>query len=712
MSGVDFSNTDDGKVVVAENINQVDLVGKRLVDRLNEALRAYSSQPIVWAEPVLSKVNATSQSSTDGPASSEIMNELLANPRSTMVMAPPQFGLTCLAHHMIKEAWHRHSARWLFLDASAMKLSTTERYIRRALAAEAIDIDEVQCVVVDGCNQDKEKAKLLRAIIDKFKHTSIVVMLTMDDVKCLEGGEAISVPRDFEQMYLLALSRGRLRAVVTAYNQKHPIGDDDVILSKVVSDLDILNIHRTPLNCLTLLKIAEKHFDESPVNRTKMLEMVLFLLFNTDVVPGYKTKPDLKDCEYVLGRLCEKMLRTENYGFTRENFCKELMSSCAEKLIDLEIDVVFDVLYANNIITLKSGQYQFRYSYWVFYFAALRMHSDAEFASYVLEGKKYVSYPELIEFYTGIDRNRADALRQLMRDLCDACNTVQSKVGLPDGMNPLRNAKWTLTETELTRMQDDISEDVLKSKLPDEVKDRYADRAYNPVKPYDQSIFTILREYSLLFLMQNIKASARALRNSDYVEPDLKREMLNEIMRSWEQVTKVVTVLAPVLAERGDATFGGLRFVLDAQAFKGSFEQRTVQVFQSGPQNVVNFFREDLFSAKMGPLLFDHMASENNDIRKHELALLLISERPRGWKDQIQDYIGSIAKDSYYLLDVLSVLRREYKYSFASSAALAEIAYLIKMTYVKHKHGLKKPGPHEVAKISQGLLPKRGPDDS
>lgn len=108
----------------------------------------------------------------------------------------------------------------------------------------------------------------------------------------------------FNVLHLLALPRTQIRKVVCEYNKSKDIGEEDIVLSKVVTDLDTLNIHRTPLNCITLLKVSEKHFDESPVNRTNMLEMVLFVLFNLEGIPTYKTKPDLKDCEYVLGCFC------------------------------------------------------------------------------------------------------------------------------------------------------------------------------------------------------------------------------------------------------------------------------------------------------------------------------------------------------------------------------------------------------------------------
>ena len=184
-----------------------------------------------------------------------------------------------------------------------------------------------------------------------------------------------------------------------------------------------------------------------------MLELVLFVLFDMGNVPNYKSKPDLKDCEHVLGRFCEGMIRNKTYEFSRDAFLKNLKSFCSEKLIELDIDVVFDVLKSNCIIVQRNSNFSFRFSYWIFYFAAKRMHSDKHFAEYVFEDDKYISFPELVEFYTGIDRNRADALSILTRDIRATCDTVQEKIGLPDHMNPFRLLKWKPTETAINKIQ-------------------------------------------------------------------------------------------------------------------------------------------------------------------------------------------------------------------------------------------------------------------
>jgi len=304
---------------------------------------------------------------------------------------------------------------------------------------------------------------------------------------------------------------------------------DAYVLTKISKELESLNLHRTPYNILTILKVSERYYDDSPVNRTKMIEMILFVLFDFGEIPRYKTKPDLKDCEYVLGKYCELMLKREVFTFTKEEFIAELKKFCKEKYIELDIDVVFEILNNNSIIIFDYGKYRFKSSFWIYYFGAKRMHNDEKFREYIFQSKKYSAYPEIIEFYTGIDRNSDDALKILLNDITSTKNTVEEKLGIKEDINPLNSARWKPSENEIAKIQNEIGENVLKSNLPDAVKDQFLDKSYNQIRPYNQSIRKIFEDYSLHNLMQQIKASSTALRNSDYSDSELKKTLLLEI---------------------------------------------------------------------------------------------------------------------------------------------------------------------------------------
>jgi hypothetical protein len=532
-------------------------------------------------------------------------------------------------------------------------------------------------------------------------------MQKIDDCKFInsEEEESITIEREFKSLHLLALPRTQIRKLISEYNKVKSLGDEDILVSKVTQDLDVLNIHRTPFNCFTLLKAAEKQFDESPVNRTKMIEQVLYVLFDLGRLPTYKTQPDVKDCEFVLGRYCESIIKDSAFEFSRDSFLKDLEKYCKEKLIDLEVSIVFDVLINNGIIIKKGPNFSFRNTFWIFYFAAKRMHTSPEFAKYVFDSKIYISFPEIIEFYTGIDRNREDALQILTRDIKETCDIVFEKVGMPDNVNPYAHALWRPNEESIKKVQEEISQNVLKSNLPEEVKDQYADKSYNQIRPYNQSIRTIFAKYSLHNLIQNIRASSRALRNSDYVDPVHKRALLLEIMRSWEQLSKVLLALAPMLAAQGKAAFEGQTFNLLGD-FGETFEERLNTIIQVTPTNIIGLYKDDFYSPKLGPLLFEQFNAEPNPLKKHHLALLIIFGRPNDWKKIIESYIESLNKNSFFLYDTVNAIKAKYSFDFVSKETEAEMVFLIKLGLAKHEFGGAKP-VHRIKEILNSNLPKR-----
>ena len=648
VSGVNFSDTDDGCIRFNFDNKQPTLENDFILDlfntRLEEALRTYSHQPIAWIDRVLSK-NSEVSSGQEEKDSYFNIDDLINKPFDLIIKAPAQFGLTCLALYLTRKAWEQNKEFWLYIDCKMLRLQDVDRAVEKELSTMHQKNEKIRCIVLDSWRLfEKTSVKIIKKIKNKYPNIPVVIMQTTDEATLLSSSkgnddENESFEFDFETLYLLALQRKDVRKLVALYNNEKSIGEEEVVMAKVVSDLDVLNIHRTPLNCFTLLTVLEKYFNESPVNRTIMLEKVLFLLFDMGNVPTYKSKLDVKDCEYVLGVFCERMIKNDAYYFSREDFIKDIKLFCVNKLIEVDIDLLFDILFSNNIIAKYENLYSFRFAYWIFYFAAQRMHHNKDFTDYIFSSNKYANFPEIIEFYTGIDRNRSDALVILTKDINETCDIVQSKVGLPENMNPFKYLSWRPDSESLDKMQTELNENVQNSKLPKDIKDQYADNTYDPGKPYYQRINNILHEYSVVILMQDIKAASRALRNSDYVDPEIKIKLFQGITRAWEQLSRVLLALTPMLAIKGNAGFEGAGFILYGN-FGDTIEKRFNEVLTNIPYNITLWFKDDLFSNKVSPLLYDQLNSETNEFIKHSIALLIILERPRNWKTKILNYIN------------------------------------------------------------------------
>lgn len=682
-----------------------------LEERLNKSLQLFAGQPRIWIDPIISSKSDMSTCPDDNYDNRVEVASIISNPYDAIISAPPQFGLTCLSHYMIMEAW-KENFFWLYIDAKKIKAHNVPQYIKNELIELGLKEDTIiKCVIVDGWNSmDNMALKKLKSICDQFDSIPIILMRTLDNSKFIkEKQDDVKIERNFQLLYLLAMTRNQIRTVVTEYNKTVSIADTDTLLEKIVSDLTTLNIHRTPQNCLTLLKADEKRFDVSPVNRSQMLEDVLYVLFEFTEVPRYNSQPDVKDCQFILGCFCEKLIRENRMIFTREDFLSITKEASDKNLIDIDVLLVFNILINNNIIIIANDNtFCFKSAFWLLYFAARQMSYNNEFAEYIFKSKKYLDYPELIEFYTGIDRNKTDALNVLMNDIHETCDTVFSRLGIPDSINPYKYAFWNPTEEHILRIQKEISDSVMTSGLPESIKDRYSDASYNQITPYNQSVILhdFFEEYYIYNLIQEIKSSSCALRNSDYANPETKKKLLAEVLRGWLQISKVLFALIPVLASKGHAVYGGASFLL-SDNFGDTAEERAKNILFVISTNVIAIFKEDIFSPKIAPLLYDAFDHAISPLLKQQLALLFVLCRPNKWHEKIEKYIISLPKNSFYLFELVSEMRAQYKFGFVEEQELKLLALMTKKCLAKHQFGVDNPSPGQVKQIPSSVLPKR-----
>ena len=297
-------------------------------------------------------------------------------------------------------------------------------------------------VILDNYCGDKPSRRILKEMQLAFPHVPMVVLQSIDDCARIADAMEVHDIAEFDTLYLWALTKTRLRELVSAYVQDTDDLDDDLVTARVAADIEALNIHRTPLNCLMILRLLEQAFEESPVNRTDMIGRVLTLLFlQFDQIPRYAIRPDLKDCEYALGYFCEWLIRAEKTTFSKSEFYAKTIEYCKAQLIDLDVEVLFAFLAIENVLVRKGHEFGFRFSYWLYYFAAHRMHHDPDFAEFILSDRRYAAYPELIEFYAGIDRRRSDAVKCMTGDLARMNSDFLARTQIASGLNPVRARK-------------------------------------------------------------------------------------------------------------------------------------------------------------------------------------------------------------------------------------------------------------------------------
>lgn len=676
-----------------KRIEEIDLIAKKMQDDLDESLKSYNEAVPLWIDPIISSKREVPKDPTKNHEFKVDLNEIINNPNDYIIVAPSEFGLTSLAHFMKLEAW-KIGKTFLYVDAKRTKKHKVVRDIYSTLESYYFnkDINKIDCILLDSvCLEENGIMQMVKNICDSFIDIPLIILNTTDNNYFLKSDEddKVEIKRKFTSYYLLPLPQTEVRKLVKSYTSIKCIEEDEEsMLSMVTKDLETLNMHRTAKNCISILRASSKiGTGYSPINRTKLLDTLLSIVFEEYEIPTYKDKkPDIKDCTFVLGYFCELLTIQNDFEFTEDFFMSNLRDFCTKNYIELDLNYLFNALVDNSIFgRIGVNNFYFKNSYWVFYFLAHHMNLNKEFLDNVYENSRYIDYPEIIEFYTGIDRNKSDALVMLIEDIEETLKLVRSKVKIDDNINPYKSISWNPDVSVLEKEQEKISKNVISSGFPDEVKDKYDDKHYNQIRPYNQVISSVLREFSYQVLMRQISAASRALRNSDFVNPELKKQMLDKIVQSWNEINKMLIVLSPILADKGKIAFQGASFFLNEDDFNITDpKEKRLAVLLAIPSNIVKLFKDDLFSNKMAPLICDKAVNETNSLIKHELMILILAERPKNWNKLIDNYIISLDKNSFFLSDVLLTLEFQYNYKTTEIDQRRIIDLLMQKCRAKH----------------------------
>ena len=198
------------------------------------------------------------------------------------------------------------------------------------------------------------------------------------------------------------------------------------------------------------------------------------------------------------------------------------------------------------------------------------MKMNLKFKEYVLSERHYASYPEIIEYYTGIGRNETEVLSRIQTDLAADIISIDKKIGLSGYFNPLDQMRWRSNGLNYESAKKVLNDKIAGSSLPQEIKDSHADMFYNHRRPYHQDIRTFLNAISFQRFLFQLKTLSRALRNSDYAETNIKEASLKTIIESWIVLSKVFFVLSPLLTQQHYAVFLDFGVAL-GEGFKGLF---------------------------------------------------------------------------------------------------------------------------------------------
>lgn len=669
--GNSFTEEENGIVETnQQKVTVKDRVTVLFEERLNDSMAVYGDKSLIWLDRYFSleRFDRAFTFKKDKLFSEDnILNE---EPERIKIVTPGQYGLTSFAWHFLLRLWREKNKFGLLVDCALYKKGKIDRLFDRQLSTFEKKPSDVRWIVFDNwVVSNKDSKEILKYTIAKYPGIPIMLLSAMLEKTLIEKEFVANQEFSFANMFMAPLQTFQVRKMVEVYNQKMQIDENDKVLKRLNADITNFNMHRTPLSCISLLEVFNKSFDDNPVNRTAMIQRLLSIIFDNESVPTYKSLPDVKDCEFVLGYICEKIIRTEQYYFSDEQFFKAAGDICNSQKITLDYRYLFDILLRNQILCQYEPHFfGFRFSFWVYYFAAMRMTKSEEFAAFILDKENYAHYPEVIEFYTGSDRTRNDAAQRIIEDIKNITKSVQTKVGIPEDVNPFQRLKIKKNEELIGNVIQQLEENLQKSKLPDRIKDAWDDKNYNPSRPYHQDVYKVMNNYSVNYLQEMISIASKAMRNSDYIRPDLKENLFDAITQAWLEIVRVIYLMAPALAKDGVAGYDGFSLQLDESFnFENvSDDERLIAVIAAIPWNIVSWYKDDFYSAKLASLIFSKIDKPTNPIIRHLLMGVTITEQPDRWADTVRKYLSDTDRNSYYFGDTLDMLSFKWKFGAMS----------------------------------------------
>lgn len=275
-----------------------------LQSEFEEAITSYLSKATPWIDRDLATVPET-----DPDRDAAVLlrpQDLIDNLRPIVVRAPRQFGLTCLGRYIALQHCQQSRDISVVVMLDVLTIPAHRRGVVESLETRCqelgVETASVAAFVLDNYSADKGSRRVLKELRDAFPKGPPILLQSIEDCARIADAMETDDVTGFETLYLWALTKAKLRGLVTAYVREMEDLDEDLVTARVTADIDALNIHRSPLNCLSILRLAEQAFEKNPVNRTEMIGRAVTLLFwQFDQIPRYATRPDLKDGEYALG---------------------------------------------------------------------------------------------------------------------------------------------------------------------------------------------------------------------------------------------------------------------------------------------------------------------------------------------------------------------------------------------------------------------------
>ena len=538
VEGAEFTRTPDGVLLFEkQKTAEEDFITKELAQNLQNSLTSYNYTPS-WVDRIVSNVAPGTSVKEEDAFVWDHVNIINSN-KNIQIVGGAQFGLTCFAHKLVLDAWRIKKEHWLYINGFDLRINNVQTSVDNITRNRNINVGAIKTLVIDNWNKTyDDKDKIMTKVAKILPQTRIILLNNEDDTLFFAGLNNQSYEEEYQLLYLRELSRRSIRQLAREFIQRQHFDDntDGKILEKLIRQMMELNVHRTPVNCLQLLLNFQQNFDAHPIDRTKILKSLIMFFFLKPDSYFYTDSLDETDCCVIMGKLSEMLMRSSDGTyyqryFTEDDF-KRSTSPLDGKYSENTRLRLLRAMQDAQIIVPYLNYFEFRFSYWVYFFAAYQMYIDTDFYNYMVEHEKCIYMPDIVEFYSGIDPKCDRLVEKIITELVTLSNDVTTNL-VPEQKDPYSLLKFRQNPELDTKTKEQLEAGIKASKLPSEVKDAMMDSRDDNARPFFQMMNNVLDQYKVRNMMSLARSASRAMRNGLHIEESNRVKLYEAVQTSW-----------------------------------------------------------------------------------------------------------------------------------------------------------------------------------
>lgn len=512
---------------------------------------------------------------------------------------------------------------------------------------DALDEGLMTILVDDVEFSDRRRLKELDAFVNQFPKCRYIfssVQDNSDHIGAVPGGISSTT---FSHIYLKSFTRKKLRLLLEKWAGPSS-ADIDEMLTRLIREMQQMNVPITAANGTILLTIFEAEGDFTPINRATLIEQFVETVLEKKSSREVERRSfDYKHKVHVLSLIAEYMVRENRYILAYPDTILLIERHFQSIGIQQDSKQVIDEFIDKRIFVSRADhQISFRYRAYLEFFVALRMQQSADFRGFVLLPENMFSYPNEIQYYAGLVRNDADLLEVVASEFAKVTTDYCKKVGWnPDLAKfnqlapPLLDEKVDIASS-LQRQIDsppltpDQRDEALEAEIPADVERRQ--EVFRP------SLHNVGLRWSVGIILYS-----GVLKNLEIIPVAAKRKHLAEVLFAWGLLTLHSFSMIPELARKRRMRINGIMY--EVRMPRHWSEQKVARAISVDMPNSVSrlislYLGTDKLKAQLvEPALFE--AGEPRIVSFYRHALIA-DLRLHNWLDAVKVFREAISSAS------------------------------------------------------------------